>query len=166
MLRMVDVRYSVRIEGQVTYLNFCQRVAPSTLAASYCSRGMARRPAIRISVQKGSAFQICTTIAMVKPSVGSLSQLGPSSAVSRNHTELIRPHSGFSMKRIEKIVGIAGTAHGMMKITDSQRIHVRSCTKKPERKSASANFTFTATIRKTIVFTTVRKNTGSSNSVT
>ena len=69
------------------------------------------------------------------------------------------------MKRIEKIVGIAGTAHGMMKITESQRIQRRSCTKKPERKSASMNFTFTATSRNTMVFTTVRKNTGSSNSV-
>src|SRR6185295_1684008 len=162
---MVEVRYSVRIDGQVTYLNFCQAVAPSTLAASYCSRGIASRPAIRISVQKGSAFQMCTTIAIVRPSVGSLSQFGPSSAVRRNQTELIRPHSGFSMKRIEKIVGIAGTAHGMMKITDSQRIHRRSWTKKPERYSASRNLRLTATSKKIIVFTTVRKNTGSSNSV-
>src|SRR5438874_1574562 len=163
---MVELKYSVRIDGQVTYLNFCQAEAPATLAASYCSRGIASRPAIRISVQNGSAFQMCTTIAMVRPSVGSFSQLGPSSAVRRNHTELIRPHSGFSMKRMEKMVGIAGTAQGMMKITDSQRIQARSCTKNPDRKSASANLTFTATMRKTIVFTTVRKNTGSSNSVT
>src|SRR4051812_5189926 len=102
---------------------------------------------------------------MVSASGGLFSQFGPSSAVSRKITELISPHSGFSMKRIEKIVGIAGTAHGMMKITESQRIHARSWTKKPERKRASANFTFTATIRKTMVLTTVRKNTGSSNSV-
>ena len=80
-------------------------------------------------------------------------------------SELTMPHSGLSMKRIEKIVGIAGTAQGMMKITDSQRIQRRSCTKNPDRKSASANFRFTATIRNTMVFTTVRKNTGSSNSV-
>src|SRR5712664_3913360 len=134
MLRMVDVRYSVRIDGHVTYLNFCHAVAPSTLAASYCSRGMARRPAIRISVQKGSAFQMCTSIAIPSASVGLLSQFGPSIPVSRKMSELTMPHSGLSMKRIEKIVGIAGTAHGMMKITDSQRIQRRSCTKKPERK--------------------------------
>src|SRR3954467_5218340 len=163
---MVELGYSVRIEGQVTYLNFCHEVAPSTLDASYSSRGIASRPAMRISVQKGSAFQMCTTIAIVRPSVGSLSQFGPSRAVRRNQTELMMPHSGFSMKRIEKMVGIAGTAHGMMKMTESQRIHARSWTKKPERNSASANFTFTATIRKTMVLTTVRKNTGSSNSVT
>src|SRR5262249_35208186 len=147
------------MDGQVTYLNFCQAVAPSPLDASYRSGGIASRPAIRISVQNGSAFQMCTTIAIDRPSAGSLSQFGPSSAVRRNHTELIRPHSGFSMKRIEKIVGIAGTAHGMMKITDSHRIHARSLTKNPERKSASANFRFTATSRKMMVFTTVRKNT-------
>ena len=44
------------------YLNFCQRDAPSTLAASYCSPGIARRPAIRISVQNGSDFQMCISI--------------------------------------------------------------------------------------------------------
>src|SRR3954465_12803654 len=165
MLRRVDVRYSVRIEGHVTYLNFCQPVAPSTLAASYCSRGIASRPAMRISVQKGSAFQMCTTIAIVRPSVGSLRQFGPSSAVRRNQTELITPHSGFSMKRIEKMVGIAGTAHGMMKITDSHRIQTRSCTKKPERHRASAIFRLTATSRNTAVLTTERKNTGSWKSV-
>src|SRR5882762_5569145 len=149
MLNKVEVRYSVRIDGQVTYLNFCHAVAPSTLAASYCSRGIARRPAIRISVQKGSAFQMCTTIAMVSASDGLLSQFGPSCAVRRKMSELMIPHSGFSMKRIEKMVGIAGTAHGMMKITESQRIQARSWTKKPERNSASRNFTFTATSRNT-----------------
>ena len=48
-------------------------------------------------------------------------------------SEFTSPHSGLSMKRIEKMVGIDGTAQGMMKITDSQRIQTRSCTKKPER---------------------------------
>src|SRR5258708_3799362 len=145
MLNKVEVRYSVRIEGQVTYLNFCHALAPSTLAASYCSRGMASRPAIRISVQNGSAFQMCTSIAMDSPSVGSLSQLGPSCPVKRKMSELTMPHSGLSMKRIEKMVGIAGTAQGMMKITDSQRIQRRSCTKNPERNSATMNLSVTAT---------------------
>src|SRR6266850_2463537 len=133
------------MDGQVTYLNFCHVVAPSTLAASYCSRGIARRPATRISVQKGSAFQMCTTIAITMASGGLVSQLGPSIWNQRKRSEFTTPHSGLSMKRIEKIVGIAGTAQGMMKITDSQRIQARSCTKKPERNSAMANFTLTAT---------------------
>jgi len=30
--------------------NFCQREAPSTLAASYCSAGIDRRPATKIRV--------------------------------------------------------------------------------------------------------------------
>src|SRR6185436_19200866 len=102
--RIVEVRYSVRIDGQVTYLNFCQAVAPSTLAASYCSFGIARRPAIRISVQNGSDFQMCVTIASDKPISGSFSQLGPSIPVMRKITELITPHSGLNMKRIEKMV--------------------------------------------------------------
>ena len=76
---------------------------------------------------------MCTSIAIAIARRGSVSQFGPSSPVIRNMSELITPHSGFSMKRIEKMVGIAGTAHGMMKITDSQRIQRRSCTKKPER---------------------------------
>ena len=65
---------------------------------------------------------MCTSIAIASAELGSLSQFGPSSPVRRKSSELITPHSGLSMKRIEKMVGIDGTAHGMMKITDSQRI--------------------------------------------
>src|SRR4051812_19579941 len=127
------------MEGQVTNLNFCQEVAPSTAAASYCSFGIASRPAMRISVQNGSACQMWTSIAMAIASVGLVSQFGPSIWKKRKRSELITPHSGLSMKRIEKTVGIAGTAQGMMKITDSQRIQGFSCTKKPDRNSASRN---------------------------
>src|SRR5260221_13587244 len=102
MLNKVEVRYSVRIDGQVTYLNFCHALAPSTLAASYCSLGIARLPAIRISVQNGSAFQMCTSIAMDRPSVGSLSQFGPSWPEKGKKTVLTIPHSGFTMNPIEK----------------------------------------------------------------
>jgi len=65
--------------------------APSTLAASYCSRGMASRPAIRIRVQNGSDFQMWVSIARPRPMRGSLSQFGPSCAVSLKITELITP---------------------------------------------------------------------------
>src|SRR2546422_1165493 len=129
--RIDEVRYSVCIDGQVMNLNFCQFEAPSTDAASYISRGMARRPAIRISVQNGSDFQMCVSIESERPIAGSLSQFGPSCSVSLKMVELMIPHSGLNMKRIEKIVGIDGTAHGRMKITESQRIQTRSCTKKP-----------------------------------
>src|SRR6267143_3416909 len=125
------------MEGQVTYLNFCHTEAPSTLAASYSSRGMASRPAIKIRVQKGSDFQMCVSIARPRPMCGSLSQFGPSCAVSLKITELITPHSGLNMKRIEKMVGIEGTAQGKRNSIDSQRIQMRSCTKNPESHSAS-----------------------------
>ena len=46
---------------------------------------------------------------------------------------LITPHSGLSMKRIERMVGIDGTAHGRMNSTDSHLIHGRAVTKKPDR---------------------------------
>src|SRR5437763_15011321 len=105
---MVELKYSVRIDGQVTYLNFCHAEAPSTLAASYCSRGIARRPAIRISVQNGSDFQMCVSIASPSPMRGSLSQSGPCAAVSLKITVLLPPHSGWNMKRTEKTVGIDG----------------------------------------------------------
>src|SRR5260221_596190 len=140
---MVEERYSVRSDGQVTNLNFCQAEAPSTLAASYCSRGIASRPAIRISVQNGSDFQMCVSIARPRPMCGSLSQFGPSSAVSLKMRLLITPHSGLNMKRIEKIVGIDGTAQGRRKSTDTHRIHTRSCTKKPESHSANGHFRVT-----------------------
>src|SRR5215213_4971286 len=120
--RIVELKYSVRSDGQVTYLNFCHVEAPSTAAASYCLRGMARRPAIRIRVQNGSDFQMCVSIARPSPIRGSFSQFGPSSAVSLKIVELITPHSGLNMKRIEKMVGIDGTAQGSRKITDIQRI--------------------------------------------
>src|SRR5262245_1971021 len=164
--RMVEERYSVRSDGQVTYLNFCHALAPSTEAASYCSRGIARRPAIRISVQNGSDFQMCVSIARPRPIIGSFSQFGPSFSVSLKMVELMIPHSGLNMKRIEKMVGIDGTAHGSRNSTDSQRIHARSCTKKPDRKSASRNLRFTPTSRNTTVLTAVRKKIGSANSLT
>src|SRR5260370_12684956 len=87
---------------------------------------MASRPEIRIRVQNGSDFQICTRIASDSASVGSLSQLGPSSPVTRKISELTMPHSGFSMKRIDRMVGIDGSAHGRMNSTDSHRIQRRA----------------------------------------
>src|SRR5687768_1001192 len=164
--RIVELKYSVRSEGQVTYLNFCQVEAPSTAAASYCSRGMASRPAIRISVQNGSDFQMCVSIARPRPICGSFSQFGPSIKVSLKMVELITPHSGLNMKRIEKMVGIDGTAHGSRNSTDIQRIQTRSCTKNPDSQSANRNFRFTATSRKTTVLTAVRMKIGSANSLT
>src|SRR5687768_3988576 len=161
--RIVEERYSVRSDGQVTYLNFCQVEAPSTAAASYCSRGMASRPAIRISVQNGSDFQMCVSIARPRPICGSFSQFGPSIKVSLKMVELITPHSGLNMKRIEKMVGIDGTAQGSRNSTDIQRIQLRSCTKKPDIHSASRNLRLTAIPRNRIVLTTVRMKIGSAN---
>lgn len=80
--KMVDVKYKVRMEGQVMNLNFCHELAPSTEAASYCSAGMAMRPANKIKVQKGRDFQTCMTMEKDNAKVGSLSQLGPSIPVS------------------------------------------------------------------------------------
>src|SRR5262245_56490505 len=112
--------------------NFCQRVAPSTEAASYCSTGIVNRPATRIRVQNGNDFHTCISIDKLSASVGSLSQLGPSSPVRRKMLVLMTPHSGLSMKRTDRMVGIDGTAHGRMKSTERILIHQRSCTKKPE----------------------------------
>src|SRR6478736_762088 len=116
-------------------LNFCQAVAPSTDAASYISPGIARRPATRIRVQNGSDFQMWTRIDRPRASCGLLSQFGPSAPVRRKIVELMTPHSGLSMKRSDRIVGIDGTAHGRMNRSESHRIHGRVRTKKPERKS-------------------------------
>ncbi len=57
--------------------------------------------------------------------VGSLSQFGPSSKVSRKISWLITPHSGLSMKRSDMMVGIDGTAQGRMNSTESHLIQVR-----------------------------------------
>src|SRR3954465_14608839 len=160
---MVDVRYSVRIEGHVMKRNFCQPVAPSTAAASYCSPGMAIRPATRISVQNGSDFHTCITIENDSASAGSLSQLGPSMPVKRKISELITPHSGLSMKRTERMVGIEGTAQGRMNSTESALIHQRVWMKKPESSSATIILMLIATTRKITVLTTVRKKIGSAN---
>src|SRR5688572_7499439 len=127
---------------------------------------MARRPAIRIRVQKGSDFQMWVSIARARPMRGSLSQFGPSFSVSLKMVELTMPHSGLNMKRIEKMVGMEGTAHGSRKITDIQRIQLRSCTKKPDSQSASTNFRFTAISKKKIVLTAVLKKIGSASSFT
>src|SRR5687767_7192964 len=164
--RMVDVKYSVRIAGQVMKRNFCQRDAPSTLAASYCSVGIASRPAIRISVQNGSDFQMCISIEKVSARVGSLSQLGPSRPVSRKMVLLITPHSGLSMKRTDKMVGIDGTAQGRMNSIDRILTHQRVFRKKPDRNSAITIFRLIATTRNTRVLMAVRKKIGSSKSLT
>src|SRR3954447_4032108 len=121
-------------------LNFCQLVAPSTDAASYISAGIASRPAIRISVQNGSDFQMWTRIERVSAIAGLLSQFGPSAPVSRKIVELMIPHSGLSMKRSERIVGIDGTAQGRMKSSESHLIQVRVRTKNPDSTSASNIF--------------------------
>ena len=77
---------------------------------------------------------------------------------------LITPHSGLSMKRTDRMVGIDGTAHGMMKITDSTLIHQRFCTKKPDNTSAATIFKLIATTMKITVLIAVRRKIGSSNS--
>src|ERR1700719_2801778 len=124
---------------------------------------MARRPEIRIRVQNGNDFQICTRIASDSASVGSLSQLGPSSPVKRKISELTMPHSGLSMNRIERIVGIDGSAHGRMNRTDSHWIQRRACTKKFDRSSATAILRLMPTRRNTSVLATERAKIGSSN---
>src|ERR1700730_19247457 len=119
-----------------------------------------------MSVQNGRDFQILTRIASDKASVGSLSQFGPSSPVRLKMKWLMIPHSGLSMKRMDRMVGIDGTAHGRMNTSDSHLIHVRACTKNPDRKSATIILRLMPTIRNTSVLSTERANTGSSTSLT
>ena len=76
------------------------------------------------------------------------------------------PHSGLSMKRTDRIVGIDGTAQGRMKISESQRIQMRSCRKKPDSSSATIIFRLTPTSRKNSVLTIDRTKIGSSKSWT
>ena len=68
------------------------------------------------------------------------------------------------MKRIDRIVGIDGTAQGRMNSTDSHLIQVRAWTKKPDSSSATIILRLIATIRNTSVLTTERAKIGSSNS--
>src|SRR6202048_2481218 len=157
----VQVTYSICIDGQVMKRNFCHQLAPSTSAASNRSLEMARRPVIRINVQNGSDFQMCMPIAMVSATVGSFSQFGPSSPVNLKISWLITPHSGLSMKRTDRMVGIDGTAQGRMKSTDSHLIQERSWIKKPDRNSATSIFRLMPTSRKNSVLTAARANTGS-----
>ena len=166
MDKMVEVKYKVRIDGQVMNLNFCQFVAPSTEAASYCSEGIDIRPATKIKVQNGKDFQMCISMEKDKANVGSFSQLGPSAPDNRKIKELITPHSGLSMKRTDKMVGIEGTAQGKMKISEMILIHHRVCTKKPDKTIAKNILMLIPTTKKITVLTAVRKKMGSSNSLT
>src|SRR5882757_10254638 len=146
--------------------NFCHQVAPSTSAASNRSLEIASRPVIRIKVQNGSDFQMWTPIAMVSATVGSLSQFGPSSPVSLKISVLTTPHSGLSMKRTERMVGIDGTAHGRMNSTESHLIQERDWMKKPDRNSATTIFRLMPTGRKNSVLTAERAKIGSFQSST
>ena len=78
---------------------------------------------------------------------------------------LITPHSGLSMKRTDRMVGIDGTAQGRMNSTASALIHQRVCRKKPDRYSAIIILMLIATTRKMTVLIAVRKKIGSSNSL-
>ena len=127
---------------------------------------MASRPAIRISVQNGSDFQMCTEIAIASAIAGSFSQFGPSKPVKRKIRELMIPHSGLSMKRIDRIVGIDGTAQGRMNTSDSHLIQVRACTKKPDRNSAMTILRLMPMMRNISVLTTDLAKTGSSTRCT
>src|SRR5258708_20702853 len=95
---------------------------------------------------------------------GLFSQFGPSSAVKRKISELTRPHSGLSMKRSDRMVGIDGTAQGRMKITDRALIHQRAWMKKPDSPTATSIFRFTPITRKISVLIAERKKIGSSTS--
>src|SRR5260370_42301857 len=91
---------------------------------------MASRPASRIRVQNGSDFQMCTTMESDSASVGSFSQFGPSSPVRLKISVLITPHSGLSMKRTDRMVGIDGNAQGStnstVKTLTNQRLSEKS----------------------------------------
>jgi len=108
---------------------------------------------------------MCISIEKLSASVGSFSQFGPSSPVSLKIAVLITPHSGLSMKRTDRMVGIDGTAQGRMNTADRILIHQRDCTKKPDSPSATTIFRLMATTRNTRVLTAVRKKIGSSNSL-
>ena len=127
---------------------------------------MASRPVIRISVQNGSDFQMCTPIAMESATAGSFSQFGPSSPVNLKINWLITPHSGLNMKRTERMVGIDGTAQGRMNSTDSHLIQVRCCAKKPDRNSAIIILILMPINRKISVLTAARAKIGSCQSAT
>ena len=61
------------------------------------------------------------------------------------------------MNRIDRIVGIDGTAQGRMNSSDSHLIHVRATTKKPDRTSATIILTLIAMIRNASVLKTDAK---------
>lgn len=109
-----------------------------------------------IKVQNGNDFQICASIENDSARVGSFNQFGPSAPVSLKINVLMTPHSGFNIKRIDKMVGIEGTAQGNMKIKDSHLIHVRLWTKNPDKNKAKSIFTLMPMTKKIIVFKTVR----------
>ncbi len=76
------------------------------------------------------------------------------------------PHSGLSMKRMDRIVGIDGTAQGRMNNSDSHWIHGRACTKNPDSSSATIIFRLMPRMRKASVVTTDRGKIGSWNRFT
>src|SRR3979411_723813 len=103
---------------------------------------------------------MCTRIAIARASDGSLSQFGPSSPVNLKISWLTTPHSGLSMKRTDRMVGIDGTAQGRMNNTDSHLIHDRVCTKKPDKNSAISILMLMPITRKISVLTAARAKIG------
>ncbi len=67
------------------------------------------------------------------------------------------------MKRIDRMVGIDGSAHGRMNSTASHWIQRLACTKKFDSMSAVIILRLTPTTRNTSVFAAERAKIGSSN---
>src|SRR5918996_6276823 len=94
------------------------------------------RPASMISVQNGRYFQMWTVITEPSARFGRTSHHGASMPNQYQRMLLSIPHSEFSIQRNDRMVGIDGTAHGRMKMIESQRIQGRVEAKKPDRRSA------------------------------
>ena len=99
-----------------------------------------------------------------RSSVGSLSQFGPSCAVSLKIRLLTTPHSGLSMKRNDRMVGIDGTAHGRMNTTESLRIHAALVDEEAGQEQGDHLQVDVdrPDQERSVLTTAVRKNTGSS----
>src|SRR6478609_12012488 len=116
-----STRLTGRSEGRVIRRICCQTPAPSSAAASYSSRGMFCRPAVRVRKANGQDFQT-ETVSSAQKLLSPISQNGLSLVRCSwsCSTWLIRPVSRWNMKDQVITAANTGSAYGSMNAARSR----------------------------------------------
>src|SRR5688572_28608881 len=101
-----------KTSGNVMVLSFFQVLAPSIVAASYKSFGMACNTPVVMANTNGKPSQVCIRISAVLVQNGSVSQALGSMPKAARMPLLMTPNESLNMPANTRMVTKPGTAHG------------------------------------------------------